>query len=220
MRNRPKFTKDNIETLFETKFIKVFDLQYAPGKHYFDATRRDIDSLVALKNDEEFRIMLPDAVTCVVVIKAENSPEPVLLLAKEFRYPTGQFLLSPPAGLIDKADCDKENPLLKTAERELFEEAGIVITDEDRLEIINPLLFSTPGMTDESNALVLAVVNVENTDKLTQKGAEGSELFDGFVLLTKEDARKAINEGRDDAGNFYSVYTWAALMYFVSDMWK
>ena len=27
-------------------------------------------------------------------------------------------------------------------------------------------------------------------------------------------------EGRDDNGNFYSVYTWCALMYFVSGLWK
>lgn len=37
---RPKITKQNIKTLLETKFIKVFDLQYAEGRHYYNATKR------------------------------------------------------------------------------------------------------------------------------------------------------------------------------------
>ena len=55
--------KDRIETLYETRFLKLFDLQYAEGRHYFEATRRDRDNLVAKKTDREFREMLPDAVT-------------------------------------------------------------------------------------------------------------------------------------------------------------
>ena len=35
----PDFSKENIKPLFESKFIRVFDLQYAEGKHYYDATR-------------------------------------------------------------------------------------------------------------------------------------------------------------------------------------
>ena len=43
----PDFSKENIKPLFESKFIRVFDLQYAEGKHYYDATRRTADDLVA-----------------------------------------------------------------------------------------------------------------------------------------------------------------------------
>jgi ADP-ribose pyrophosphatase len=55
---------------------------------------------------------------------------------------------------------------------------------------------------------------------LTQEGAEGQECFDGFVLLNREKARKILKNGVDEKGHFYSVYTWAALMYFCTDMWK
>ena len=44
---RPTIKKQNIKTLLETKFIKVFDLQYAEGRHYYNATRRSADDLVA-----------------------------------------------------------------------------------------------------------------------------------------------------------------------------
>ena len=63
-------------------------------------------------------------------------------------------------------------------------------------------------------------MNLDDLSQLSQDGAEGSECFDGFELVTKEKAKQLLKEGRDKAGNFYSVYTWASLMYFISDLWK
>jgi len=59
MENRPIIKKEQVETVYDSRFIKVFDLQYEPGKHYFDATRRVKDNLAAVKSDEEFKKMLP-----------------------------------------------------------------------------------------------------------------------------------------------------------------
>ena len=100
MENRPIIKKEQVETVYDSRFIKVFDLQYEPGKHYFDATRRAKDNLAAVKSDEEFRQMLPDAVSCVVILKIRGQ-EPRLCLSREYRYPAGHFLLSVPAGLLD-----------------------------------------------------------------------------------------------------------------------
>jgi ADP-ribose pyrophosphatase len=216
---KPSITKNKVTPLFESKFIKVFDLEYEEGKHYFDATRRTKDNLMAIKTEEEFKRALPDAVSCVVILKIKDE-EPKLLLTKEYRYPAGQFLLSPPAGLLDPEDASSAEPLLATAKREIEEETGLVLKKSDKLFTINPLLFSTPGMTDESNALVCAVIELDDTAKLSQEGAVGSECFDGFELITKEEAAKLLTDGRDKNGIFYSVFTWAALMYFVSGLWK
>lgn len=216
---KPVIRKENVVSLFESRFIKVFDLQYEEGKHYYDASRRPLEKLMATKSDEEFRNALPDAVTCVVILDVKGD-EPKLLLTREYRYPTGQFLLSPPAGLLDKEDEDQAEPLLCTAKREIEEETGIVLKDTDSVYVINPLLFSSPGMTDESNALVCAVAHLDDLSCLSQQGAVGTECFDGFVLLTAEEARETLKTGRDSEGCFYSVYTWSALMYFLSDMWK
>ena len=239
-----------IKSLFESKFIKVFDLQYQEGRHYYNATRRDEEDLVATKSTEEFKKMLPDAVSCVVIWNPSDDDEksghePCLLMNREFRYPTGQYLLSVPAGLIDredvetisgyKAQIDMDNNnadsnawtieknnsiLIKTAMRELHEETGIVITEEDEVSVINPCLFSTPGMTDESNALVKIVLNRDSLNGMSQEGAVGGELFDGFDLLTKAQAKKILEDGVDEHGIYYSVYTWAALTYFVADLWR
>lgn len=216
---KPTIKKENVKPLFDSKFIKVFDLQYEEGKHYFDATRRSLDRIAALKSSEEFRAMLPDAVTCVVILNIKDE-EPKLLLSKEYRYPAGQFLLSPPAGLLDPEDAGTENPILTAAKREIKEETGLTITEKDSLFVINPLLFSSPGMTDESNALACAVVRLEDKSGLSQDGAVGSECFDGFELLSKEKAMEILKSGKDKDGIFYSVYTYCCLMYFVSDLWR
>lgn len=218
-----------IKSLFESKFIKVFDLQYREGRHYYNATRRDEEDLVAAKSTEEFKKMFPDAVSCVVIWNPsgddeKSGHEPCLLMNREFRYPTGQYLLSVPAGLIDPKDCTGDNdntaPLIKTAMREFHEETGLKVTEKDTVSVINPCLFSTPGMTDESNALVKIVLNRDSLNGMSQEGAVGGELFDGFDLLTKAQAKKILEDGVDEHGIYYSVYTWAALTYFVADLWR
>ena len=215
----PKITKEKVKTILDEKFIKVFDLQYEEGRHYFNATRRNLEDLASIKDDEEFKKMVPDAVSCVVVV--EDGDEPKLLLSYEYRYPAGRFLLGVPAGLIDPEDKYTETPVVTTAIREIQEETGIVVDEKkDDVFVINPLLFSTPGMTDESNALVCVVLRGHDLSKLTQSGAEGQECFDGFALIDKAKAKEILKNGVDDRGHYYSVYTWSALMYFVSDMWK
>ena len=246
---KPIIRKENIETLMESRFIKVFDLQYAPGKHYYDASRRPLDNLVSHKSDEEFKAMLPDAVSCFVILKVANDA-PKLLTSYEYRYPAG--LIDPEdAQLVsvsaqeksgdsdsNLADAESSQPasdpccahkntqrpqdaaILSAAAREIHEETGLVVKETDRIFVVNPLLFSSPGMTDESNALACAVISVEDTSALSQTGAVGSELFAGFKLLSQEEAREILKRGCDEHGNYFSVYTWCALMYFVSGMWE
>ena len=216
---KPRLTMDGVKQLLDTRFINVFDLQYEPGKHYYNATRNKAGDLTALKSDSEFQAMAPDAVSCFVIVKVRGE-EPKLLLSYEFRYPAGQFLLSPPAGLIDPEDRESEVPALLTAKREIFEETGLPVGETDRIWLVNPLLFSSPGMTDESNALVCAVVRLDDKSALNHKGIEGSEKMEGFRLLSKQEALDIIKSGRDEFGNTFSLMTWSGLMYFVSDLWK
>lgn len=216
---KPEINQEKVVPLFDARFIKVFDIQYEKGKHYYDATRRPAEEIMAVKTDDEFRSALPDAVTCVVILKVEGQ-EPRLLLTKEYRYPAGRFLLNPPAGLLDAEDKELEDPIRYAAKREIKEETGIELKETDTLSVINPLLFSSPGMTDECNAFLCAVVSLEDLSSLSQEGAVGSECFDGFCLLTREEAKQILKTGRDADGFFYSLSTWVALMSFVSGMWE
>lgn len=50
MSDKFRIKKEQVVPLLETKFIKVYDLQYAPGKHYYDATRLRFAKLNRHKN--------------------------------------------------------------------------------------------------------------------------------------------------------------------------
>ena len=149
--------KNCVETLKETKFLNMFDLKYAEGKHYFEATRRKKEDIIAVKDDEEFKSLIPDAVTIAVVVY-QKGEEPRLLLQYEYRYPIGRFVISPVAGLIDEEDKELENPFVVAAIREIKEETGLTVKESDEVFVINPCAFASPGMTDESNAFLCAKV--------------------------------------------------------------
>lgn len=206
--------KNCVETLKETKFLNMFDLKYAEGKHYFEATRRKKEDIIAVKDDEEFKSLIPDAVTIAVVVY-QKGEEPRLLLQYEYRYPIGRFVISPVAGLIDEEDKELENPFVVAAIREIKEETGLTVKESDEVFVINPCAFASPGMTDESNAFLCAKVYVDNLDELNQNGAVGSELFNGFELVNRQQAKELFETGRDKNGNFFSLSTWAVIGYFL-----
>jgi ADP-ribose pyrophosphatase len=207
--------KARIETLYGTKFLNLYDLQYGEGKHYFEASRRKPEDLVVRKEDGEVREMLPDAVTIAVVLHLPGN-RTRLLMSYEYRYPIGQFLLSPVAGLLDPEDRECPDPLVNAAIREIREETGLTVKESDRVYVLNPCAYSTPGMTDESNAFLCAEITLDSLDELNQNGAQGSELFDGFELLDRERAQEIFRTGRDEHGNFYSLAAWAVLSIFLS----
>ena len=209
-----EINKDLIETLYGTRFLNFYDLQYAENKHYFEASRRGKDELVVKKTDLQFREMLPDAVTIAVVLHLPGN-ETRLLMSYEYRYPAGQYLLSPVAGLLDPEDQNSADPLVNAAVREIREETGLTVKESDRVSVLNPCAFSSPGMTDESNAFLCAEIFLDGLDDLNQNGAVGSELFDGFELLDRERAKEVFRTGRDEHGNFYSLATWMVLGIFL-----
>ena len=199
-----------VETLLETKFVNVFDFRHAPGRHYYVATRRKRGNLVAETSDEAFEAMIPDAVSCCVVWHEEGE-EPRIVLNQEYRYPLGQYVTSVPAGLIDPEDrgLSREDAIFTAARREIHEEIGLTLTERDSFRMVNPCMFSSPGLTDESNAMIRVDLYGHRREELTQGNAEGTEKFDGFLFLTRDEARKMMREGR------ISVYTWIGLAEFV-----
>ena len=70
--------KDQIEVLHGTRFLSLYDLQYAEGRHYFIASRRKKEDLVLRKDDDEAKTMLPDAVTVAVVLHLPGGEERLL----------------------------------------------------------------------------------------------------------------------------------------------
>ncbi|MDO5146201.1 MAG: NUDIX hydrolase [Eubacteriales bacterium] len=209
--------KNKIKRIYDSRFMRLYDIEHREGKHYYVASRRAPERLLATTPDKDWKNVMADAVSCAVVLYIKGE-EPRLLLNWEYRYPVGQYLLSVPAGLIDEEDWDNPNALEDTAKRELEEETGIVCTDQDKITILNPLVFSTPGMTDEANALVGIAIHRDKMPSMNQNGAEETESFDGFRLLTKKEAAEHLSRGTDEHGMYYPLYTWMALMCFVSGL--
>lgn len=205
--------------MVDTPFVKVYDLVYADGTHYYDASRHDREHLLALKKERELTSTIPDAVSCCLVLAPEGE-EPMLVLFYEYRYPTGQYVLGIPSGLVDEQDRLRRNPLVAATVREIYEETGLAFGKRDSISVINPMLFNSPGMTDESTALMCAIIRDGNASMLSQAGACGTERFGKFELLTKDDAWRVLQKGRDRFGSPYPMVTWAALAYFATDQWK
>ncbi len=234
-----KKPEKKISMISDKKFLKFFDIEYEEGKHYFAVTRRDADKSFAVLSEKEAEISLPDAVTIVLVIRNSRKEE-FLYLNYEYRYAAGMFLLSPPAGLIDKDEkmlCGQKlskllseniskdemikkyeetvkDVFLSASVREIKEETGYD-AGNGSFEILSNLMFSTPGMTDESNALIKCVIDVDDERIRGKNAPDGSELFGGCELLTKEAANETLKKGRDRYGNFYSIYTYCALQEFL-----
>ena len=205
--------------LYHTRFVKLYDLTYDDGAHYFEASRREQDDLLATKSEEELVTALPDAVSaCLVVVTPDDDPR--MVLSYEYRYPTGQYVLGIPSGLIDARDLEGDDPLVVSMTREIAEETGVRLGEGDRIWVVNQLLFNTPGLTDESTALLCAVAHLDDLATLSHAGAEGSERFGAFELLTKAEVCKVLAEGRDPRGHFYPMVAWAAMTYFACDLWK
>lgn len=214
-----KIRKDFVVPLLDTKFIKVFDLEYEKDRHYYDATRRNVADLVATKTDQELKEAFPDAVSCVVVL-VDESGEERLCVMQEYRYPIGRFVLSVPSGLIDDKDKEQENPLYSAAIREVAEETGLAFDEViDEIKTVNPMLFCSPGMTDESTAVVKIVMHRKKIPEISKDGAVGTELFKNGAWITKDEAITYLKKGSDETGIFYSAITWIALNVFISDLW-
>lgn len=203
--------------LFSSKFLSLMGVPTRDGYDYYVATRRKEEDMVVNKSNDEYKTMLPDAVSCFLILNVKNH-RPALFLQKEYRFPLGRYVLSPPAGLIDNKKLPREEAIRETAIREVFEETGMKVTSIP--QIVSPAVFSTPGMTDESNALVSIVETLDEMPVFNHDNTVGGESFAEVILVDEEVARHMLKTGLDMTGNPYPVYTWAALMWFVSGMWK
>lgn len=147
---------NNVEKETNHPYLNFYILHYqVSGKDkehiYFTASRKDEDSLRAVTHD----YTNPDGV--LIGIYRFNEGKLEVLMTKQFREPIGAYVYSIPAGLIDKGE-----DLTAAAKREAKEETGIISLKN--IEILTPLSPSSSGLSDESNAFVMAeAVSQSNT---------------------------------------------------------
>lgn len=168
-----------ITTLAETKFLSLYDAKYenkcGKEKSWTIASRKSIDVIKRqLIDNEEDKV---DA----VVIAALHKESKKLVVIKQFRVPINDYIYELPAGLIDPNEEIKY-----TLNRELKEETGLTVVDVLEKNGSDKLYLS-PGMTDESVALIYCLCEGE----ISKEFLEDDEEIEG-LLISQEEAKELL----------------------------
>ncbi len=157
------------------RFLNYFVLRYLVNKNgsnkehiYFTASRKSQENLRSLTHDYTH----PDGV--IIGIYRFNEGKLEILLTKQFREPIGSYVFSIPAGLVDN-----DEDLFETAKREASEEAGIASLKN--MEILTPFSPTSSGLSDESNAFVMAEAEYQSSSALE----EFEDISTKFVPIEK-----------------------------------
>ncbi|MDD4817472.1 MAG: NUDIX hydrolase [Victivallaceae bacterium] len=112
------------------------------------------------------------------VIIGHLMPSNRVLLTRQFRPPTGKYVVEFPAGLIEPGEPPEE-----TAKRELMEETGFA----GLLSFSSPPAYSSAGMSGESS--VFAIIEINDFDYqagMPENRQEDSENIEVFAVKIGE----------------------------------
>jgi ADP-ribose pyrophosphatase len=133
-------TMFRLKKLTDCKWINLFEVFY---KHKTTQERSWL--LCSRKAHPITDAAKGDAVMIIAIVKTETGNR--LVVTKEFRVPIWDYEYALPAGLID----DGEN-ITETITREMKEETGLEVV---KIHHISLPVYSSAGMTDESNHMVI-----------------------------------------------------------------
>ena len=179
----------NIDKVHDGRFIHRYDITYetASGQNkVYEMISRDgaIDSLERLHGGR------PDA---VVLILTDESDERILL-NREFRLATGQWIYNFPAGLIDGDETPEE-----AATRELREETGLTLV---QVSDVIPLSYSAVGFANETNVCVVGTAS----GTIRPSDSEVEEIEAGWY--SRADVRELLKDQLFAARTQAYCYLW------------
>lgn len=170
----------SVSTVAKTQFVGLYDIEYKnklnEDRHWTVASRKSIDELNKIYlNDIKDSI---DAVVIAAIHKESNK----LVLIKQFRVPINNYIYELPAGLVDGNEDIKEAVC-----RELKEETGLKLVSINSVNSKDKVYLS-PGMTDESVALVYCLCEGE----ISKDYLEPDEDIEA-ILISQEEAREILD---------------------------
>lgn len=179
-----------INKIHEGKFISRYDLVYETksGKEkIYEMISRDKE----INSEEQLKSDVADAV--VIIMHSEDGER--ILLNKEFRLATCQWVYNFPAGLIDEGETPEQS-----AHRELHEETGL-----DIVEITDTIgvSYSAVGFSNEKNVCVVGVAKGE----FCESTSEVEEIEPGWY--TKEEVRELLKNSMFAARTQAYCYMWS-----------
>lgn len=196
-----KWTFTGIDKETEHRFLNFYTVHYHVEED--DGHEKEYSYFLASRNEKEDELRIkrkqydrPDAV--LVGCYAIKDDGLYLLLEKQFRPALDRYVISFPAGLMDKEDKD----IVETAKREVMEETGYDVED---VEILLPASPTSEGLSDECNAVVLA--------KLSIKGNDNKEEFEDIdsLLVSAKEVRNMLS----DNDNLFSNSARLLILYLL-----
>lgn len=169
----------NAKELVGTKYLSLYKLDVVnkagQEKEWMVASRKNMNEINDIyMNNKEQDI---DAVVIVPIHKETGK----LVLVNQFRVPINGYILELPAGLID----NKEDFEI-AVKRELKEETGLDLVKIDK-NLTRNKVYMSPGMTDESIALVYCLCSGE----LSTEHLEVDEEIEP-LMVSKEEAKEIL----------------------------
>lgn len=169
----------NAKELVGTKYLSLYQLDVVnkagQDKIWMVASRKSMNEINDIyMNNKEQDI---DAVVIVPIHKETGK----LVLVNQFRVPINGYILELPAGLID----NKEDFEI-AVKRELKEETGLDLVKIDK-NLTRNKVYMSPGMTDESIALVYCLCSGE----LSIEHLEVDEEIEP-LMVSKEEAKEIL----------------------------
>ncbi len=169
-----------VSEIAKTPFLNLYDCVHenknGKEKHWFMASRKKYEEL-----ELQFSANKKTAVDAVVLVATHEQTNEIVLI-KQFRVPLNDYIYELPAGLIDEGESSKVS-----ATRELKEETGLTLVSIDESKS-RERAYLSPGMTDESVALIYATCKGEIS---TQYLEEDEDIIP--LLISKEKARSLVN---------------------------
>lgn len=182
----------------KSKFLSMYEMKYISKnneeKSWMLATRKSEEELKKIYFDGAKENM--DA----VVMIPYHVDEEKLVIIKEYRVPIDDYVYSLPAGLIDPGeDIDI------SIKRELKEETGLDLIEVNKKDS-GYGLYPSPGMSDESFALVYCTCNGEISDKYLEETEDIQA-----ILVDRKEAAELLNSDVN-----MDVKAFMALQIFIS----
>ena len=179
-----------IKKMLDGKFIHRYNLTYETedgGEKVYEMISRNPN----IHSAEELISRKPDA---VVIIVTDESGERILI-DREFRLATGEWLYNFPAGLIDEGEKPEES-----AKRELWEETGLELY---QIEDVIPISYSAIGFANETNVCIVGRARGE----FRKSTSVVEEIEPGWY--TKEEVRELIAKYPFAARTQAYCYMWS-----------
>lgn len=162
----PKLIKQDCQS--KGKFLHLYHLntEMSNGKKHGPY------EMVSRKSQEEGTVIEGNLTPDAVVIIARTADRRLVVL-REYRHPVGRWIWDLPAGCLEKGQS-----ILDCAKTELLQETGMELKNHN-IESIKLNCLSSPGMTDESLALVWC--QLEDT-KAKENKAEHGEYIETHLM--------------------------------------